>query len=181
MGGALLATVAWGLVVDHLQHVPLQHIDPFNRFVISSLDPDQLVKLPLFRFVATLGAFIPSVWRADWRLQVLIQLGIYVQIALVLLPLVGRTADRVGRSVGIAYLAAVAVSGPYYVLLYAYSIHILYGADSRYAYGLLPLMAVVLVAWVPKVWQRWTLAGLLALPGIFYVILVTGVVSVATR
>ena len=181
VGGALLATVAWGLVVDHLQHVPLQHIDPWNRFVISSLDPDQLVKQPLFRLVTTVGAFIPSVWRADWRLRVLIQIAMYVQIALLLLPLVGRTADRVGRSVGIAYLAAVAVSGPYYVLVYAFATHILYGADSRYAFGLLPLMAVVLVAWVPKLWQRWTLTALLALPGIWYVILVTGIVPVATR
>lgn len=181
VGGAVLATVAWGLVVDHVQHVPLQHIDPWNRFTISSLDLDQLFKQPLFRLVATMGAFIPSVWRKDWRLEALIQIGIYVQIALLLLPLVGRTADRVGRSVGIAYLATVAVSGPYYVLVYAYATHILYGADSRYAFGLLPLMAVVLVAWVPKLWQRWTLAGLLALPGIFYVILFTGVVSVSTR
>ncbi len=181
VGGALLATVSWGLVVDHLQHVPLQHIDPWNRFVISSLDPDQLVKQPLFRLVTTVGAFIPSVWRADWRLRVLIQIAMYVQIALLLLPLVGRTADRVGRSVGIAYLAAVAVSGPYYVLVYAFATHILYGADSRYTFGLLPLMAVVLVAWVPKLWQRWTLTALLALPGIWYVILVTGIVPVATR
>jgi hypothetical protein len=121
------------------------------------------------------------VWRADWRLQVLIQIAIYVQIALLLLPLVGRTADRVGRSVGIAYLAAVAVSGPFYVLVYAYATHILYGADSRYGFGLLPLMAVVLVAWVPRLWQRWTLAALLALPGIWYVILVTDIVSVTKR
>jgi hypothetical protein len=181
VGGALLATVGWGLVVDHVQHVPLQHIDPWNRFTISSLDLDQLFKQPLFRFVTTVGAFIPSVWRADWRLQVLIQVAMYVQIALLLLPLVGRTADRVGRSVGIAYLAAVAVSGPYYVLLYAYATHILYGADSRYAFGLLPLMAVVLVAWVPKLWQRWTLAALLALPGIWYVVLVTDIASVTKR
>lgn len=181
VGGAFLATFAWGQVVNHVQHVPLQHLDPWGRFYISSLDPDQLVKQPLFNLVSSLKAFIPSVWRVDWRLQVLVQIAIYVQISMLLLPIVSRTADRVGRSVGIAYLGAVAVSGPYYVLLYGLATHVLYGADSRFAFGLLPLMAVVLVAWVPKLWQRWTLAGLLALPGVWYVLLVTDVVSVAKR
>ncbi len=177
IAGALVATGAWGLVVNQAGRVPLQHVDPWGRFYISSLDWTQLFKEPLFNLVSTLHAFVPEVWRTDWRLDALTEAAFFVQVGLLLLPLVSRTANRVGRSVGIAYLAAVAVSGPYYVLLYAFATHMLYSADSRFAFGLIPMMAVVLVAWVSARWQQWTLAAVLALPGIWYLVIVANIVG----
>jgi hypothetical protein len=181
VAGALLSTGAWGLVVNHVQRVPLQHVEPWSRFHIDSLDLEQLYKEPLFNLVTTLHAFVPRSWRLDWRLDVLIQLAVYVEVGILLLPLLSRTANRVGRSVGIAYLSAVAVSGPYYVLLYAYATHMLYGADTRFAFGLIPMMAVVVVAWVQSRWQQWTVAVVLALPGLMYLMLVARLWDTVTR
>ena len=173
--GATVTTGAWGLVVNHLRHVPLQSVQPWARYHVSSLDLAQLFKLPLFELVSVLGAYLPITWRGDWRLSVLIQTAIYVQVGILLLPLLSRTPNRIGRSMGIAYLSVVAISGPYYVILYYVSTQILYGADNRFAFGLVPMMAVVLVAWVQPRWQRWTLAALLALPAIWYLVLVSGI------
>jgi 4-amino-4-deoxy-L-arabinose transferase-like glycosyltransferase len=181
VAGALLTTGAWGFVVNQVQHVPLQHVDPWRRYHIDSFDPVQLVKQPLFNLVTTQRAFVPTMWRLDWRLGVVVQIAVYVELGLLLIPLLSRTADRIGRSVGIAYLAAIAVSGPFYVLLYAFATHLLYGADARFAYGLIPMMAVVLIAWVQPRWQQWTLTTLLALPALMYLALVTDLVGPIRR
>ena len=50
------------------------------------------------------------------------------------------------------------ISGPYYVLLYYVSTHIVYGADSRFVFGLVPMAGVMLATWV-LAWQRWSLVG----------------------
>jgi hypothetical protein len=173
--GALATTGAWGLVVNHLRHVPLKSVEPWARYHVSSLDLSELVKQPLFKLVSVLGAYLPATWRTDWRMAALVQLGIYVEVGILLLPLLSRTPSRIGRGLGIAYLSVVAISGPYYVILYYVSTQILYGADNRFAFGLLPMMGVVLVAWVQPRWQRWTVAALLALPAIWYLVLVSGI------
>ncbi len=173
--GALATTGVWGIVVNHLRHVPLQSVQPWARYHVSSLDLTELFKQPLFKLVSILGAYLPLARRGDWRLTALIQIAIYIQVGILLLPLLSRTPNRIGRSMGTAYLAVVAVSGPYYVVLYYVSTQILYGADNRFAFGLVPIMAVVLVAWIQPRWQRWTLAALLALPAIWYLVLVSGI------
>jgi hypothetical protein len=182
VAGALVATGGWGLVVTSLQQKPIDHIQPWARYRISHLDPLELLKQPLFLLVTTLHAFIPAAWRFDWVLALLIQIAVYVQIGLLLLPLLARwPLDRIHRSIGLSYSVVVAISGPYYVILYYVATHILYGADTRFAYGLIPMMAVVLATWVPQVWQRWLLAVVLALPGLWYLLLVSNAVTAAAR
>jgi hypothetical protein len=184
VAGAIAATGAWGLVVTSLQQRPIDHVAPWGRYRVSSLALGQLLKQPLFNLVTTLKAFIPVPWRYDWILEVVIQVAVYVQIGLLILPLLGRWPDddrKIGRSVGLTYLAVIAVSGPYYVILYYVATHILYGADTRFAFGFIPMMAVVLATWVPHAWQRWVLAAVLALPAVWYMVLVSGAVTTTTR
>lgn len=184
VAGALVATGAWGAVVTSLQQQPIDHVAPWGRYRIASLDLGQLLKQPLFNLVSTLKAFIPSAWRNDWILQVVIEVAVYVQIGLLIIPLLGRWPSderHIGRSIGLTYLVVIALSGPYYVLLYFIATHILYGADTRFAYGFIPMMAVILALWVPYQWQRWLLAGVLALPAVWYLVLVSGAVTAATR
>lgn len=182
LAGAVVATGAWGLVVTNLQHRPIDEVTPWARYRISTLNIDQLFKQPLFYLVTPLKAFIPSAWRSDWILEVLIQVAIYVQIGLLILPFLGLwPKDRASRSIGLVYLGVVAISGPYYVVLYFVATHILYGADTRFAFGFIPLMAVVLVTWVPYLWQRWALAAFIALPAAWYLLLVSGAVTAAAR
>jgi len=181
VAGAVVSTGVWGLVATSMQHEPLDHIQPWSRYRVSSLSFDDLFKEPLFHLVSTLRAFIPSEWRDDWILKSLIQIAVYVQIGLLLLPLLTRWPSYIGRAIGVAYITAVFIAGPYYVVLYYVATHILYGAATRFGFGLIPLLAVVLVVWVQYRWQRWTLAVILALPALWYALLVSGAVTAATR
>jgi hypothetical protein len=182
--GVIAATGLWGLVVTALQQRPIDHVAPWGRYRVSSFDFAQLLKQPLFTMVTTLKAFIPVAWRNDWILEVVVQVAIYVQIGLLIIPLLSRWPNderRIGASIGVTYLAVIAISGPYYVVLYYVATHILYGADTRFAFGFIPMLAVVLALWVPQQWQRWLLAGVLALPALWYLLLVSGAVTAATR
>jgi hypothetical protein len=184
VAGVIAATGLWGLVVTALQQRPIDHVAPWGRYRVSSFDFSQLLKQPLFTMVTTLKAFIPVAWRNDWILEVIVQVAVYVQIGLLIIPLLSRWPNderRIGASIGVTYLAVIAISGPYYVVLYYVATHILYGADTRFAFGFIPMLAVVLALWVPQQWQRWLLAVVLALPALWYLLLVSGAVTAATR
>ncbi len=181
LGGAVLSTGIWGLVVTNVAHRPIDQVAPWARYRVSHLNVDQLLKQPLFNLVSVYRAFIPAAWRADWVVEVLFEAALYLQVGLLLLPLLGRWPEDETRSIGVMYLAAVAVSGPYYVVVYFAATHILYGADTRFAFGLIPLLAVVLATWVPYSWQRWLLTSALALPVLWYGLIVTGAVTASLR
>jgi hypothetical protein len=176
-----IATGAWGLVVTGISDRTLTDIEPWKRFHVSSLDLEQLFRRPLFNLVSPFKAFVPHAVRVDWVLDWLFQAAVFVGVGLVLLPLLARWPDDPGRSIGISYTVAVLISGPYYVLLYYVSTHIVYGADSRFAFGLLPMAGVMLATWVPKSWQRWSLVGVLALPAVWYALLLGGAITVSPQ
>src|SRR5262249_3747487 len=112
------------------------------------------------------------------------QVTIYVQIGLLIIPVLALWPSderRIGKAIGLSYLGTIAISGPYYVILYFVATHIIYGADARFAFGFVPMMAVVLAPWIPRVWQRWLLAALLALPAFWYLLLVSGALTARGR
>ena len=95
---------------------------------------------------APLRAFIPVAWRNDWLLQDLLQVAVYVQIGVLVLPFLNRWPKDESRSIGDRVPRAVAISGPYYVILYYVATNILFYSDTRFAYGLIPMFAVALAA-----------------------------------
>jgi hypothetical protein len=175
--GVLVATGGWGLVVTSLQQKPIDHVQPWARYRVSSLGIGQVLRAPLFNLVAPLKAFIPVAWRNDWLLIDLLQVAVYVQIGVLVLPFFNRWPKDESRSVGVAYLVAIAISGPYYVILYYVATNILFSSDTRFAYGLIPMFAIALALWVPYQWQRWTLTAIIALPGLWYLLLMSGIAS----
>ena len=179
--GAVAATGIWGLVATNAQRVPLDQIEPWARFRVDSLHVTDVLRRPLFNLVSPYNAFVSHELRVDWVLDSLFQAAEYVGIGLLLLPLVTRWPDGPARSIGLGYLVAIAISGPYYVILYFLSAHIVYTADARFGLGLLPLLGVLLAVWVARAWQRWTLAALLALPILWYALLLGGAVTPAPR
>jgi hypothetical protein len=179
--GAGIATGLWGLVVTNLSDKTLTDIEPWKRFRVDSLDLQQLFRQPVFNLISPYKAFVSRSIRVDWVLNWLFEAAVYVGVGLLLLPLLARWPDDPGRSIGISYAVAVVISGPYYVLLYYVSTHIVYGADSRFAFGLLPMAGVMLATWVPKSWQRWSLVGVLALPAVWYALLLGGAITVSPQ
>jgi 4-amino-4-deoxy-L-arabinose transferase-like glycosyltransferase len=181
VGGAALATGAWALVMTSLQQRALDQVQPWARYQADSLDFDDLFRRPLFSFVSPYAGFVPHELRIDWVLDVLFQGAVYLGVGLLLLPLLARTTDREARAVGLAYLVAVLISGPYYVIFYFVTTNVDFGAETRFVYGLLPMLGVMLGVWVARAWQRWTVAALLTLPIVWYLLLLAGWVTPATR
>jgi 4-amino-4-deoxy-L-arabinose transferase-like glycosyltransferase len=179
--GAGVATGVWGLVVTNLSDKTLTDIEPWKRFRVDSLDVQQLFRQPVFNLISPYKAFVSHAIRVDWVLNWLFEAAVYVGVGLLLLPLLTRWPDDPGRSIGISYAVAVVISGPYYVLLYYVSTHIVYGADSRFAFGLAPMAGVMLATWIPRAWQRWTLAGILTVPVLWYALLLGGAVTVSPQ
>lgn len=181
VGGAALATGVWAIVVTSIQHRPFDEVQPWSGYQVDSLSWDQLFRQPLFNFVSPYKAFVPHQLRIDWVLDWLFQGAMFIGAGLLLLPVLSRTDEREARAIGIAYLTAVLISGPYYVTLYYVTTSIVFGADTRFMYGLLPMLGVLLGVWVARAWQRWTITALLALPIVWYALLFAGAVTPATR
>jgi hypothetical protein len=181
VGGAALATGLWAIVVTSIQRRPFDDVQPWSGYQVDSLAFDQLFRQPLFNFISPYKAFVPHELRIDWVLDWLFQGAMFIGVGLLLLPVLSRTDDREARAIGIAYMTAVLISGPYYVTLYYVTTSIVFGADTRFMYGLLPMLGVLLGVWVARAWQRWTITALLALPIVWYALLVAGAVTPATR
>jgi hypothetical protein len=179
--GAAVATGVWGLVVTTVQQHPIGHVEPWARYRVSHLNIESLFREPMLNLVSPYKAYIASSWRFDWVMDTLFQVAIYIQVGLLLLPVLAKWPDDPGRSIGISYSVAILISGPYYVVLYYVATHIVYGADARFAFGFIPLLAVLLAVWVPKQWQRWALTCVLAVPVLWYGLLVTGAATAVQR
>ncbi len=148
VGGAALATGAWAAVATAIQHRPFDEVDPWARLQVDTLHLTDLFQEPLFNFISPYKAFVPHELRIDWVLDWLFQGAVLLGVGLLLLPLLSRTDDGEARAIGIAYLVAVLISGPYYVTLYYVTSSVLFGADTRFVYGLLPMLAVLMAVWV---------------------------------
>lgn len=181
LAGAAAATGAWGIVVTSVQQRPIDEVMPWARYRVSQFNVDQLFRQPLFNLVSTYRAYIPASIRGDWVMDTLFQAAVYVQVGLLMLPVLVKWPEDPSRSIGISYSVAVVISGPYYVALYYVATHILYAADTRFAFGLIPFLAVLLAVWVPNRWQRWSITGALALPVLWYWLLLSGAVNSAPR
>jgi 4-amino-4-deoxy-L-arabinose transferase-like glycosyltransferase len=179
--GVVVATGIWGLVVTSISDKVLTDIEPWKRFHVESLDLQQLFRQPLFNLISPYKAFVSHDIRIDWILNWMFEAAVYVGVGLLFLPMLARWPDGPGRPIGLAYSVAIAISGPYYVTLYFLSTSIVYGADSRFAFGFLPMAGIVLATWVPRAWQRWSLIGVLALPVLWYALLLGGAATPAPQ
>jgi hypothetical protein len=183
LGGAMVAgivvsTAVWGLVVNSIQHTALENVEPWVRIKADTFGFADLFKRPLFlMFTPNADAWVPQHWRQDWIFVDLRQVAFFVQIGLLLLPLLARWPRDPSRSIGIAYLVLLVISGPYYSFFYYAVTHVIYGAATRFAFGFAPMLAVILATWPPKQWQRWTATAVLALPALWYLVLVADLVG----
>ena len=55
------------------------------------------------------------------------------------------------------------------------------GSSWNSSVSVTPMLGVLLGVWVARAWQRWTVAALLALPVVWYLLLLAGWVTPATR
>lgn len=173
---AVVATGSWNAVVRELQHQPYSTIQPFIRLHISSIRLKDLVSAPqAFTMVTPLAStFLPNGWLSNTFLDRTTQASIYLQAGLLLLPFLARWPKDPSRTIGIAYLIVVVISGPYYVSLFFFSIHSIGGADSRFGFGLVPFLAVIIATWIPNQWQRWVVAAVFSIPALTYLCLIAG-------
>jgi hypothetical protein len=177
IGSAVVATETWALVVTSMQQLPLSKVQPWAQYRVDSLDFTEPFRRPLFNLVSPYKAFIPAEWRQDWVMSALTDGAIYLHVGLLFLPLIAVWPKNESAGLGVSYSAAIAISGPYYVIFYFVSTRMLYSSEPRFAFGLAPLLAVLVACWIPRPWQRWTVTGLLALPVVWYLLLMGDVIQ----